>query len=988
MPKNYTIEDNQSLGGFQWNRKSELSDRFKLLPLHKNKISNKRKINRGESYGGGVKTRIESVVDRALKIARDKRIKDSKYDSDDDNMSSSSGASSLSNSSNLTSLSSSNNLTSLLDSKSLSLSSNKSLSLSGNNLTSLPMETLQIKQILERLTNNKFKSKYPTNEQLHFIKCALEKKNIFLTGAPFTGKKYAIELLTSVLTELSVKFVVTSKRADTAILLNGLTLDSWLGIPSVHMEMKKILKSTKKNAKKWQDLDVLIIDGISACVDDYLSVIYELSRYYRSDIFVNNSSSITTNGLCIIVCGDFMEDYPLACSKFEYNTFESKTWKQLCFERVILNKIFSIDYGIRIVKDSMSDVRDNVKDGKDIRDNMGVLSDIKSDIKSDNKDIVSNVKDFKDGSKISIDLKDGSNANIDLKDGNKINIDLKDGSNANVDLKDDNKINIDLKNDKENNCLVNDYKVSRDLNGDKSNSDLKDGKASGDVKGDKSNSDLKGDKSNSDIKGDKSSSDDLKDKIDDKLVEFHNLLNRIRTGKTTQEDKDYMSMLVRPRKLPTPLLDIQRINFAGQELTCKLEPYHIEVSPELLKVEDDNDVISKKIQPIITSYNSFKAKEFINNMPADGDDKVHPFFKTQRENLARENIVLCPGSQVILLVDLEVMLDEHGNVLDIDRDAKTSASNRDVKINIGNKDVKVGNKDVKIDNDQKFNKYINIDKDNKDVKVDNKDVKAETKTNIDKDVKVDNRDVKVDNKDVKIETDNKDIKVDNKNNTTKGITDKDIKNTTKIIIPRGTLGIVRGFQSDKNLQSNPLPKVDFGGLIVVIRPHKWERIEQQKGGQIILSYVQIPLLIAWAVSLHNACNLQFEAMYLRTKFIKDGRQFYKALCRVKNPDKLSLESFDESFFDIPDSIVDYYNNNLTNESLTRSLAPSIGESSSQSITQSSISQSETKASSESVPSSISQSSISQSSISQSSISIASALSLIPHSSFSPKLSDA
>lgn len=151
-------------------------------------------------------------------------------------------------------------------------------------------------------------------------------KNVFLTGAPGSGKTFLLNKYINYLKENHVKIAVTASTGIAATHLQGVTIHSWSGIGVRdniinETELEKI--ATKQIIRNYKNTKVLIIDEISMLHKHQLDMIDTISRYILG-------SEKTFGDLQVILCGDFFQLPPVSSSlqKNEIQfIFESGAWK-------------------------------------------------------------------------------------------------------------------------------------------------------------------------------------------------------------------------------------------------------------------------------------------------------------------------------------------------------------------------------------------------------------------------------------------------------------------------------------------------------------------------------------------------------------------------------------------------------------------------------------------------------------------------------------
>ena len=103
-------------------------------------------------------------------------------------------------------------------------------------------------------------------DQLDILEFIKERKNVFITGGAGTGKSFLLKKITEYLKEAEKVFAVTAMTGSAAILINGRTLHSTLGIGLAKCDPIELLKRIIKMGTIYnylKSLDVLIIDEVS-----------------------------------------------------------------------------------------------------------------------------------------------------------------------------------------------------------------------------------------------------------------------------------------------------------------------------------------------------------------------------------------------------------------------------------------------------------------------------------------------------------------------------------------------------------------------------------------------------------------------------------------------------------------------------------------------------------------------------------------------------
>jgi ATP-dependent DNA helicase PIF1 len=151
----------------------------------------------------------------------------------------------------------------------------------------------------------------------------------------------------------SRNMAVTSTTGTSALLLNGTTIHSYLGIGygagSVNSMVEKIV-SWPWLRKRWNELECLFVDEISMLDPELFDKIEEIARIVR-----RNKSPF--GGIQIVLSGDFLQ---LPCVGTDNFCFEAKCWNNCIKHTVYLNEIMR--QGDNTFQDVLNKVRVGIID--------------------------------------------------------------------------------------------------------------------------------------------------------------------------------------------------------------------------------------------------------------------------------------------------------------------------------------------------------------------------------------------------------------------------------------------------------------------------------------------------------------------------------------------------------------------------------------------------------------------------------------------------
>lgn len=178
-----------------------------------------------------------------------------------------------------------------------------------------------------------------TDEQQRVVELALQRKNIFLTGAGGVGKSFLLKYLVQILREQGLRVQVTATTGIAAVSIGGQVLHAFSGIGIAEENIDVICHRARSQRLKtiWNSLDVLIIDEISMLTPDYFRKLDATAKIARQN-------QAEFGGIQLLLVGDFFQLPPVHTGKLETGTprfvFEIPLWKKCVHHSIELTKVF------------------------------------------------------------------------------------------------------------------------------------------------------------------------------------------------------------------------------------------------------------------------------------------------------------------------------------------------------------------------------------------------------------------------------------------------------------------------------------------------------------------------------------------------------------------------------------------------------------------------------------------------------------------------
>lgn len=138
-----------------------------------------------------------------------------------------------------------------------------------------------------------------------------------------------------------------------------------------------------------------------------------------------------------------------------------------------------------------------------------------------------------------------------------------------------------------------------------------------------------------------------------------------------------------------------------------------------------------------------------------------------------------------------------------------------------------------------------------------------------------------------------------------------VKNlNTRQGLANGVTGTITGFTKTYNMEfrrvckDGLLPIVKFDcGLETVIEPQIWE---VREGNEVVANRLQIPLILAWALSIHKCQGMTLDKVHTDLSTVFEYGMVYVALSRVRSLEGLNLSGFHPSRIKVHPKVAEFY----------------------------------------------------------------------------------
>lgn len=173
-------------------------------------------------------------------------------------------------------------------------------------------------------------------EQKKALKILLNsKQNIFLSGAAGTGKSYVLKVYREILKAQNISIPVVASTGAAALLVNGVTFNSYFGLGIMHGEQEDIVEKAMHNRHVCERIvyaDTIIVDEVSMISGEVLEAANILCQRIRKN-------KKFFGGIRMLFVGDFYQLGPFSEIQKPDWCFLSKAWKSGKIKNIELKKI-------------------------------------------------------------------------------------------------------------------------------------------------------------------------------------------------------------------------------------------------------------------------------------------------------------------------------------------------------------------------------------------------------------------------------------------------------------------------------------------------------------------------------------------------------------------------------------------------------------------------------------------------------------------------
>ncbi len=163
-------------------------------------------------------------------------------------------------------------------------------------------------------------------KQTQALRVMMNGESVFLTGAPGSGKTFVLNQFIQLAKTAKKRIAVTASTGIAATHIGGTTIHSWSGLgirDSISERDEKWLKENDRLLKRYNNIDVLIIDEVSMIHGARLDMINQVCKWLRQ-------SDDAFGGIQVVLTGDLFQLPPINRGDTSIDFAHlSKAWKEL-----------------------------------------------------------------------------------------------------------------------------------------------------------------------------------------------------------------------------------------------------------------------------------------------------------------------------------------------------------------------------------------------------------------------------------------------------------------------------------------------------------------------------------------------------------------------------------------------------------------------------------------------------------------------------------
>ena len=156
------------------------------------------------------------------------------------------------------------------------------------------------------------------------------RRSLVITGPAGCGKSFLIKHMKDYADQNGRTIAVTALTGAAAALIGGLTIHSWGGIglaKGSSTELHANVRKKQQFRKRWQEVDILVIDEISMMDAELFNKLHGLAQLIRV-----GGVGLFFGGMQVVLCGDFCQLKPVSPGSEVKFCFESTVWQRYLTE--------------------------------------------------------------------------------------------------------------------------------------------------------------------------------------------------------------------------------------------------------------------------------------------------------------------------------------------------------------------------------------------------------------------------------------------------------------------------------------------------------------------------------------------------------------------------------------------------------------------------------------------------------------------------------